>query len=116
MGYYHIYANYPGSYATTHCHNLLLDLLLNFGVVGTVFPIWFIVGYVKRAICCRNAQTKLQQTSLILAALAALVVHATVDLTFLWIQTGLLYCLILGGIGGEERLLGFDRADFGSAE
>lgn len=116
LGYYHIYANYPGSYATTHCHNLLLDLLLNFGVVGTVFPIWFIVGYVKRAICCRNAQTNLQQTSLILAALAALVVHATVDLTFLWIQTGLLYCLILGGIGGEERLLGFDRADFGSAE
>ena len=74
------------------------------------------MGYVKRAICCRNAQTKLQQTSLILAALAALVVHATVDLTFLWIQTGLLYSLILGGIGGEERLLGFDRADFGSAE
>lgn len=107
LGYYHIYGSYAGSYATTHCHNLLLDLLLNFGVLGTVFPLIFMVGYVRRAICCRNAQTRLQQTSLILAVLAALLVHATVDLTFLWIQTGLLYCLILGGIGNEERLLGF---------
>lgn len=106
LGYYHIYGNYAGSYATTHCHNLLLDLLLNFGLVGSAFPVIFIIGYVKRAICCRNAQTKLQQTCLILAVLAAIAIHSTTDLTFLWVQTGLLYCLIFGGIGNEERLLG----------
>lgn len=106
LGYYHIYNHYAGSYATTHCHNLLLDLLLNFGLLGSVFPVIFIVKFVKRAVCCRNAQTKLQQTCLILSVLAAIAIHSTTDLTFFWVQTGLLYCLIFGSIGNEEKLLG----------
>ena len=108
LGYYHIYQNYPGSYPTTHCHNFFIDVLLNFGIIGAIPLFIFILQYLKRAILCRNAQAKLQISSLILALLFALAVHAMADLTFLWIQTGLLYCLILGGLGNEERLLSLE--------
>lgn len=108
LTYYHIYSDFPGSYPTTHAHNILLEPILSFGIVGTALMLIPLIYYYRRVILCRNAQNKLNATSLILALSCALVIHGTTDLTFMWIQTGLLYCLIMGGVGIEERMLKID--------
>ena len=52
----------------------------------------------------RNLKNK-KVTVLIISVAAAIIVHATTDMTMLWIQTGLLYALIIAGIGIDERTL-----------
>ena len=61
--------------------------------------------FYKNVTICRNAQHKYCISSLILAVSLAILVHATTDLTFMWLQTGLFYALIFSSIGIEEKLL-----------
>lgn len=105
LTYYNVYDNFKGSYPTTHSHNIFLEPVLCFGIIGTILIIICLVYYFKRVIVCRNAQSKYKASSLILALSFGLLAHSTTDLTFMWIQTGLLFVLILGSIGIEEKLL-----------
>ena len=105
LTYFHIKDNYPGSYETGHSHSIFLEPILSFGIIGTIFVIIYFVYFYKRVIVCRNAQHKYYVSSLIMAMTFAILVHSTTDLTFMWIQTGLLYCLIFASIGIEEKFL-----------
>jgi O-antigen/teichoic acid export membrane protein len=82
-----------------------MELILSFGIVGTIIITTFFVMYYKRVFVCRNAQSKYYFSSIAVALTAAIAAHGLIDLTFMWVQTGLLYCLLMGGIGVEERLL-----------
>ena len=105
LTYFHIQGNYPESYPTAHSHSIFLEPIASFGIIGTVLIAVFFIYYYKKVITCRNAQNKFGMSALILAITCAILVHATTDLTFMWIQTGLFYCLIMSGIGIEEKLL-----------
>lgn len=105
LTYYHNLKFYPNAYATTHAHNLILEPLLSFGVIGTALFSLFLTFYYKNVSVCKNYQSKSLISSLILAVTAAALVHATTDMTLIWIQTGFLFALILSGLGYEERLL-----------
>lgn len=105
LTYFLLQPKFSGAYYTTHAHNILLDSLLCFGVVGCVLLIAFFVCYFKKVTICKNYQSKSLASSLILAVTAATLVHSTTDLTFVWIQTGFLLALISSGSGHEERLL-----------
>ncbi len=105
LSYFHIKDNYPGSYNTAHSHSIFLEPILSFGIVGTIFIVIYFWYFYKRVRVCRNAQHKYCISSLILAVSFAIFVHSTTDLTFMWIQTGLFYCLIFASIGVEEKFL-----------
>ena len=105
MTYKHIVKNYPGAYPTSHSHNILLECLMDFGIIGTMLLLIYILNYFKRLFLCRGAQSRLFFSSLIISLLLSLIAHGTTDLTFLWTQTGFLYCLLMCGIGPEEKLL-----------
>ena len=105
LTYFNIFKNYPGSYPTTHSHNIFLEPILSFGIIGTVILLVYLLYFYKRVITCHNAQNQIKITALILSLTCAILIHGTTDLTFMWIQTGLLYCLIMGGLGVEERML-----------
>jgi len=105
LTYFHIQGEYPGSYYTTHSHSLFLEPILCFGIIGTILIVIYLSYFYKRVMVCRNAQHKHYISSLILAISLAILVHATTDLTFMWIQTGLFYALIFSSIGVEEKLL-----------
>ena len=105
LTYFHIKGDYPGSYNTAHSHSLFLEPLLSFGIIGTIFVVIYFSYFYKRVIVCQTAQHKYCISPLILAITFAILVHATTDLTFMWIQTGLLYALIFASIGIEERFL-----------
>lgn len=105
LTYFHIKDDYVGSYNSTHAHNILMELILSFGIVGTLPITVYFINYFKRVFLCHGAQSKHHASILIIALTAAQLVHGIIDLTFMWVQTGLLFCLIMGGIGIEERLL-----------
>lgn len=109
LTYFNIKDNYAGSYNTAHSHSIFLEPILSFGIIGTIFIVIYFLYFYKRVRVCRNAQHKYCISSLIIAVSLAILVHSTTDLTFMWIQTGLFYCLIFSSIGIEERFLKIEK-------
>ena len=87
MGYLQIYKEYGGSY-NFHCHNLIIDLLLSFGVVGSV-PL---VIFVFKNIIAAKAR---KYAPLLFSLVGAVLLHSMVDVTIGWIQTGGLCALLV---------------------
>ena len=105
MSYSFVYHNYPGSYPTTHAHSLYLDPLLNFGLIGTALLLVYFVKYYKKVIFCLKEKSCSKIAILICSVTLAALAHGTTDITILWIQTGLLMVLLMGGLGAAERNL-----------
>ena len=105
LSYMHIIKGMPGAYFTTHAHNIILEPLLSFGIIGTITLLVFLALYFRRLLICKSFLRHSHINSLILAITAAVLVHGLIDMTMLWIQTGLLYAFIMAGVGAEERIL-----------
>lgn len=88
---------------TRHSHSIYLELLLDFGIVGTVFLIWYLVKYYFTLFRVCFIEKKTRINALILAVTAAALVHGMVDLTLMWIQTLPLFIVILSGFGSYEN-------------
>lgn len=105
LSYYLLSNGVEGLLSSTHAHNLALEPILSFGLIGSLILLCFIWSYYKKAAQCKELLRKNKTTILILSISAAVLIHATTDMTMLWVQTGLLYALILGGLGIDERAL-----------
>lgn len=103
MTYYHVYNDYPGSFPTTHAHNIFLDPLLSYGIVGVFFLSIYVVCFVLTLIHCLKSRPNEKISVLICAVIVAGLVHGITDLTLFWIQTGMLFLLLLGGINLCKR-------------
>lgn len=86
-----------------HSHNIYLDMLLNFGIVGSGMMIWYLVKYYITGLIRKMNEKKSKITFLILAISVSALAHGLADLTMLWIQTFPLYLIILSGLGVEEK-------------
>ncbi len=103
MSFQHlIKATYRGDYIK-HAHSIYMDMILNFGVVGTILFLGYFVQYYKAAFQYFFWQKKIMRLSLVFAVTAAALVHGATDITMLWIQILPLYFLILAGLGAEEK-------------
>jgi len=109
MAYNEIQAMYEGSYSTVHGHNLVIDCLINFGVVGTLILTALLYVMFRRVVMVMCADKNSPVAVLIISIAAAVFAHSFTDITFFWIQTGVFYMVMLGGIGCEERRLGLDK-------
>jgi O-antigen ligase len=109
MTYQLIYEQFAG-YKTYHCHNLFLDMLLNYGIVGfAAVGFYFfmqarILLFRFRSNICNNMNI------LLLSMLTAILVHGMTDVTIFWIQTAALFLLVYSSTGidsvfMERRLL-----------
>ena len=81
-------------YTKPHAHSIYFEMIVNFGVVGTVIFLDFSIKYYLAIwkVCFKEKKTKI--TSLILAITAAALVHGIADITLFWIQT--LYWRVVG--------------------
>jgi O-antigen ligase len=86
-----------------HAHNIWLDMLLNFGITGTVLFLWYFLKYYIAVFKSGIKEGNGMIAALILAVTAAAIVHGATDLTLLWIQTLPLFFIILSGQGSEEK-------------
>ncbi len=109
MAYNEIQALYEGSYSTVHGHNLVIDCLINFGIVGTLMLIGLLYVMFRRVVMVLCADRDSVVAILIVSITAAVLAHSFTDITFFWIQTGVFYMVMLGGIGCEERRLNLDK-------
>lgn len=96
MGYLQIYKEY-GSQYNFHCHNLIIDMLLSFGVVGIVPLVWFVV---KNLLSFKGKK----YTPLILALVGAVLLHGLVDVTVAWIQTGIILAFFLSCVSIKKEI------------
>ncbi len=87
MGYRQIYSLYGGS-VNNHCHNIFIDMLLSFGIIGSIPLLVFVTKSILKA---RGKKT----ASLIFALLGAVLLHGLVDVTIIWIQTGAFAAFLL---------------------
>ncbi len=101
--YYKISLGNPAAYQTTHAHNIFLESLLSFGIVGSLILVVMVFIIFYRVVLCKNLLRKSSITALIFSITAAILIHSIIDMTMLWVQTGLLYCIIMGGIGADEK-------------
>jgi O-antigen ligase len=98
MAYQMIYEQFSG-YKTYHCHNLFLDILLNFGIVGFAC-IGVYVGVQAKLLLLRVRNNICMDMNILMAAAAAAVfVHGLTDVSILWIQTAALFALIYSSTG-----------------
>lgn len=80
-----------------HAHNIVLDVMLNYGLVGTVaFFGFFFKQYGSRLKGLMRSQSKPIGLFLI-AVVTAVLVHGINDVTLLWHQTGLFFLFLLSG-------------------
>lgn len=86
-----------------HSHSIYLDMLLNFGIVGTALFLWYFVRYFITVLvkCFKERNTMI--SALILAVTASALVHGATDITLLWVQTLPFMVFILSGAGALEK-------------
>lgn len=105
LSYYQYATQNPDMYQTAHAHNFAIEFLLSFGIIGTTLLVLFLWSYYRKVAECKELLRENCATTLILTISAAVIIHMTTDMTVMWIQTGLLYGLILGGVGIDEKAL-----------
>ena len=86
MGYMQIFEKFGGQ-KNFHCHNMIIDMLLSFGIVGTIPLVAFVIKPIAKAFKQKNA--------LIISVLAAVLLHSLVDVTLAFVQTGALAAVFI---------------------
>lgn len=106
LTFYHEHLADPlNIYKTTHAHNFALESLLSFGVIGSVLILLLVWSYFRKITECKELLRTNCATTLILTLSAAVLIHMTTDMTPIWMQTALLYMLVFGGLGIDEKAL-----------
>lgn len=93
--YVRIHQQY-GSFTADHSHNLILELFMDFGIVGAMvlFAYFFInIGKIIRLHRQNQCHTRYALT---IAVLVCVFLHGLFDITMLWPQTALLLMYVLG--------------------
>jgi O-antigen ligase len=99
MRAYSIVHDLFGTYPTYHCHNLYLDCLLDFGILGSavmlIFGWYYLRGIIRRIRGRRACNADL----LFLTVLIMTLVHGCTDVTISWTQTGMLFFILFSATG-----------------
>ena len=99
------YRTLPMSYPTSHAHNFVIEPLLSFGIIGSLILAAFFFFYYRSVIICGRLLRRDWPTAIILSISAAVIIHATTDMTMIWSQTALFYAMVMSGLGASEAKL-----------
>lgn len=103
MSYLYVFKNYYHYHPMVHAHSLYLDMMLNFGLMGILPAMWYLIKFYRTVFrACFKAKNYLIAT-LVLSVTAAALVHGITDLTLFWIQTLPLFLIILAGMGVYDK-------------
>jgi len=83
------------SHPANHAHNIVLDLLINFGIVGNIIIFPLFIGIFKKVYSIR----KRNLFRLIIALTVVVILHGMLDVTILWHQTAYIYFSVLLAVG-----------------
>lgn len=103
FAYFKICMETPGAYYTTHAHNLILEPVLSFGVVGSLLLFILCFLLLQKLFVCKGLLRKSSVTQLILPLITAVTIHSIIDMTMFWHQNAVLYAIILAGYGADQK-------------
>lgn len=86
-------------YKTYHAHNLYLDTLLNFGLIGMVIIAGYLYVQVKAVLARFRGRICGNMNILLAACSCAVLIHGFTDVTIFWGQTAMLFLLIFSSTG-----------------
>lgn len=99
----------PELYKAAFSHNLLLESLLSFGIVGTLTVGAYFVTFFKSIFKCHDELKSRNHsyviTTFITSLFIAIACYGLMDTTVINVQTGMMIFLICSGIGVDEREL-----------
>ncbi len=102
-GAYELVWPFYGGYPTVHAHNLFLDTLLNFGVIGGCAVFFYMLTQLKMLMKRFQDNVCKNRNILVLVMFAAVLIHGCTDVTSFWIQTGMLFFLVYTSTGIQNR-------------
>lgn len=89
------YFHYSGRVSAAHAHNLIIDIAVNFGMIGSALLIIYIVLFLINIIGeLKHSQNK-RIPALILGILTIAFIHGITDVPVLGFQTGMLFLLLI---------------------
>ena len=78
-----------------HAHNLMIDILANYGLIGTVLLLLALWHSFKTYLpLLRDSRLRLEIAFLV-TMIVIILVHGVMDVAILWLQTGYLALMIL---------------------
>lgn len=83
------------THPANHAHNILLDVLINFGIIGNLVIAPLFIGLCKQVYDIR----KRNLFRLIIALTVVVILHGMLDVTILWHQTAYIYFSVLLAVG-----------------
>ncbi len=87
-GYYHIIDQYNG-HVTHHSHNILLELLISYGVIGTAMLSKYAIGGIVNIKKCFKYHP--QYTAFITAIITTTLIHGISDFSIFFIHPGMIF-------------------------
>jgi len=94
MTYYHIYKHY-GGHATQHAHNVYIDSVLSFGIVGVALGAVYFADVIKNVRTLYKSHKNDTLVGLMVGMTLMILVHGILDLTIFFVQTAFIYFLII---------------------
>lgn len=104
MTYMHIYPLYHG-HPTEHAHNIYLDPLLCFGIVGLLTIAPYIYSNIQRLYRLWKLKVDKTLVALIVSFTVMIFIHGILDYTIFFVQTGFLYLLIASSFDVHKHAL-----------
>lgn len=77
-----------------HAHQLLVDWLANYGLIGLFLTISAIVPFLRKLSQKPKSQVNLEIWQLIVAMVGTVLIHSLLDVSIVWLQTGFVFLTI----------------------
>lgn len=94
LTYFFTWKKYKG-HNTQHAHSVYLDPFMSFGIIGVVLAGIYLFGNFREVWHLFRRKLDQQLFALILAFVSVVLVHGVFDYTIFWIQTALLFFMVL---------------------
>lgn len=96
MTYWHIYKNYKNAHPTQHSHNIFIDPLLCFGLVGLCSIAPYFVTSAQGLHKVHKTHEHDELVGLILGLIVMTIIHGLLDYTIFFVHTATLFLIIIG--------------------
>lgn len=94
LTYLNVWQDYGEKY-TQHAHNIILDTLLSYGVVGSGILLPSIISLGKKILQMRKYPILRRRLALVCSFCSIALLHGMFDLTIFWLQTAFLFLFVI---------------------
>lgn len=94
LTYMNVYMNYTDNH-TQHAHNIFLDVLLSYGIIGVLLLAQPLLKYAATINQMRKLPNLRPYLALICSMISVVIAHGMTDVTILWVQTAGLFLMVI---------------------